>query len=107
MPRTIIGKTKAYITGGTSPEILTRDNPDGDAVVAEVVYSNFDMTDCGWSLVGEAEIRLEVPDERQLVENKVESLRAERRKVLADAEAKATSLDRQIQTLLAISYEPT
>lgn len=59
----------------------------------------------GWTLVGHADIVIRTVDEQQMVENKVESLRAKKNEVLAAAQAQATEIEGQIQRLLAISYD--
>jgi hypothetical protein len=58
----------------------------------------------GWTLVGEADVVLRIFDKRQLVTNKIDSLRAEHTQVLAEAEARATKIQSRIQQLLAIEY---
>lgn len=60
----------------------------------------------GYTKVGEAEVIVHLIDRDTMVQHKVESLRAEKTKTLADAQAKATAIDGQIQSLLAIEYTP-
>lgn len=57
----------------------------------------------GYSLVGTAEVTLTIADPDDLIGNKVQALRAEKQQTLADAQAKATRLESQIQQLLAIT----
>ncbi len=64
------------------------------------------MTASGWTFAGEAEITLQLVDHKALVENKVEALKAEVKSIKAEATMKVTQIERQIQTLLAITYEP-
>lgn len=59
----------------------------------------------GYSLVGTAEVTLTIADPDDLIANKVAALKAEKAQTLADAEAKATRIERQIQQLLAITHE--
>ena len=59
----------------------------------------------GYVYVGTAEVNIDAVDSKTLVENKVDTLKAERTKVLAEAQAKATAIEGQIQQLLAITYE--
>jgi len=102
--RTITGKSKAWFTNSAyGPEDLGR---DPDRVVSAVLsYSKDDMTPYGWSLAGEAEITITIPDQQTLVENKVESLRAEKKKLQAETQAKVTAIESQIQKLLAITFD--
>lgn len=63
------------------------------------------MAGLGYSFIGDVEMTVQVGDEKELIENKVESLKAEKAKVLSEAQAKATQLESKIQKLLAITYE--
>ena len=98
--QTITGELFAYLTGDNGPEEL-RDQ--GVKCLTLSPYSG--MGSVGWTLVGNASITVEIPDERQLVENKVESLKAEATKLRAETEARLTEIDRKINTLLAITFE--
>lgn len=68
-------------------------------------FNDADMTVHGWTRVGEAEITIEAPDASTLIANKVEALKALQRKLLGEAQAKATRIDAQIQKLLAITCD--
>lgn len=61
----------------------------------------------GYAFIGEATVTLDVPDERTLVDNKVEALRQEVKATRAEASAKVTQLEGQIQNLLAIDFSPS
>jgi hypothetical protein len=61
----------------------------------------------GYTYIGEATITVEVPDERTLIDSKVEALREEIKTTRAEATAKVTKLEGQIQQLLAIEYAPS
>lgn len=56
----------------------------------------------GYTRVGSASISLTPLGQEQMVGNKVESLKALKTKTLADAHAKATLIDEQINNLLAL-----
>lgn len=58
----------------------------------------------GWTFAGLADVTLRLTDMNGLVAEKVESLRAKRVEVLAKAQAEATQIERQINTLLAIEH---
>lgn len=75
------------------------------AVVGDLFYSTSDMSHHGWSKVGPATITLEIPEDDQLINNKVDALRKEITKTRADAEVKAKHLEKQVQQLLAITNE--
>lgn len=55
--------------------------------------------------VGTAEITLTLKPADQMAEAQITTLRAAKKKVLADAQMEATNIERQIQTLLAIANE--
>lgn len=59
----------------------------------------------GWTLVGYADVVVRPLPEQQLVESKVEALRAQKAEVLAKAQAEATDIDRKINTLLCLTFE--
>ncbi len=100
--RTITATVPAWLPGHNSPESLLGD--DLDAVNA-LSFVSYDMKASGYTLVGEAQITVHIQGEDKLIEAKVETLRAEKTKVLAEAERKSTEIERQIQTLLAITYD--
>lgn len=100
MSRTIEGITTAWLTTHSDPRVL---NEDG--CVAEVSYSNLDMSDMEWTRIGVATISIEVEDENRIVQDKIESLRKKQRDVLAAAHATSTRIDAAIQSLLAIGLD--
>lgn len=100
--RTITAKTKAWMSSGMSP----RDFDDQQRAIDRLVFLSLDMSDMGYTLVGEAEITVRVPDEDALIAGKVEMLRSQAKAVRAAAEAKCTEIEGEIQKLLAISYAP-
>lgn len=59
----------------------------------------------GYVPAGTATIALELVDGEQLVANKVDALRAEKAKVLGDAELAAVNIERKIQKLLALDCD--
>lgn len=68
-------------------------------------FSKNDMRHAGWTKVGEATITVELNDEREMVSNKIDSLREEAKAVRAEATAKVTRIESQINDLLAISFD--
>lgn len=61
----------------------------------------------GYTFVGEAVVTVEIPDVRELVDNKIVALREEAASIRAEATAKCTAIDSMIQNLLAIEYTPS
>jgi hypothetical protein len=61
----------------------------------------------GYTFVCQADVTVEIPDVRELVENKIAALREEAAAARAAATAKCTEIESQIQNLLAIEYTPT
>lgn len=102
--RTITGTTKAWITEHSTarPEHIAEGDP---RLVGWLTYSTMDMSDCGWVLVGEAKITIDLPSIEEVVTNQVAALRQQITNVRAEAENKATELERQVQQLLAITME--
>jgi hypothetical protein len=100
--KTIKATTKAWLPRHASPEDLL-----GDSVraVSAMTYSYYEMQHHGWTLVGDAEITVSLVDEDQIILNKVDSLRAEKDKIIADAQVKANAIEGQIQNLLAIEFK--
>lgn len=102
--RRIEGELVAYLPIGETPEILQRSDPV--KVLDALSFSSLDsMENIGWTRVGIARIVVEIVDEQRIVANKVTSLRAEKVKVVADATAKATEIERRIQSLLALPFD--
>lgn len=102
--RTITGTTKAWITEHSTarPEDIAEGNPQ---LVKWLAYSDHDMSTEGWALIGEAQITINLPSVNEVVTNRVASLRQQITNVRAEAENKATQLEREVQELLAITYE--
>lgn len=98
--QTITGEVFAYLTDNSGPEDLREHG------IGALKFSNYGgMASSGWTMVGKATVSVEIPDERTLVENKVDSLKAEATKLRAETEARLTEIDRKINTLLAITFE--
>lgn len=101
--RTITATVDAWMPSYRGPEDL---QGDPRRAINSLAFAECDMSDMGWTRIGTADVALHIVDENQLIENKVESLRAEQTKTRADAQAKVTELERQIQQLLAIEHTP-
>lgn len=90
-------------TSLTSPDEITDPNK---VRLGDLSYTNLDMTECGYTLIGKARITLALPDRDRLIDSKVASMRAEVKKIRAEAEAKASHIENQISNLLAIEFSP-
>ncbi|CUJ64853.1 hypothetical protein HMPREF3069_03175 [Achromobacter xylosoxidans] len=86
-----------------SPDEITDPNK---VRLGDLSYTNLDMTECGYTLIGKARITLALPDRDRLIDSKVASMRAEVKKIRAEAEAKASHIENQISNLLAIELSP-
>lgn len=107
--RTVTGTLIAWLASYQGPDEVSSKLDDAQ-VINNLQFSNGEYMGRGenpWTKVGLATVVVTLVDEREMVENKVESLRAEQQSVLAETQNKATQIERKIQTLLVISYEPT
>lgn len=59
----------------------------------------------GYILVGRAKIEIELLPQKEFTASAVVSLKNQQKKVLADAQAESTRIERQIQSLLALTFE--
>lgn len=59
----------------------------------------------GYTYAGTAEITFTPVEAKDLIANKIEALRGEVSKIRAEAKAKATKIEGQIQNLLAIGFD--
>lgn len=106
----VTGTLNAWVTEyGMQGFMAAKMQGDGNEMVdiAQYISPSIDMAEEGYTKVGIATIELELFDDKTVLANAVEALRAEKSKVLAEAQAKATRLDEKIQNLLAITHEPT
>lgn len=59
----------------------------------------------GYRLIGWAEIKVDVMPVKSMLTSAVETLKAEKETVLAEAQKRATEIEGEIQKLLAITYD--
>lgn len=92
-------ETKAWMSSHNTytPDQLR--TPDG---VASLNYTHLDMGTFGDALVGTATITVELVDDRVMIDNKIDSLREQAASIRAEATAKCTKIESQIQQLLCI-----
>lgn len=106
MPRTITTTLNVLVSQccGLTPQDL--ETADPEKVAHSLAYwPTHWAVDNGYSIVGSAEVAVTLHDTDTVLANKVEALRAEQAATLAEAQAKATKIERQIQQLLAITHE--
>lgn len=105
MSRTITGQCKAWITdlSHLTPEQLINLNDP-----SELLFTDVDMKDSGWTHVGEATIAVEIfATTEDLIASKVDTLKAQADKIRAEAHREVTRIESQINQLLAITHQPT
>jgi hypothetical protein len=76
---------------------------------SKLTFSSFEWKDGapeGWTRLGEATLTVEIPSVDDIINSKVDSLKAQVKSIRAEAEAKANFVESQINTLLAIEYAP-
>lgn len=106
MPRTITTTLNVVASQYCSFTPNDYATANGQTLARGLAYWPTDFTlDSGFSKVGTAEVTITLHDPDDLIANKVAALKAEKTQTLADAEAKATRIERQIQQLLAITHE--
>ena len=100
--RTVTGTITAWLSAYGHPEDLT--GPDAEAFNS-LLFSNADMSANSWSKAGKATVTVEIFEHGELVQCKVDTLRAAQTKARADAQLAEVGYERQIQELLAITDE--
>lgn len=94
--KTIKGKLKVWITDSAAQYGYDKDSINGYA------YSNAEMSDCGWTLAGTAEITIKIESDDALVKNMVSAIDAQIQKTKADAQVAINALEERKQQLLAL-----
>lgn len=102
--RTITGEVGVYLPSYSSvtPEDLV--SADDAMLIKRIQFSALDMTP-EWARIGTATVTVTLATTESIVQGQVATLKAQQRKVKGDAEAEVTKLERQIQSLLAITHE--
>jgi hypothetical protein len=119
--RTLVGRAPAFFIpeAGGPEDLVTFERAMAAAILAPHCLLTPDAESCkrtvvfagervrvpdGWTLVGMADVKFQIVGERELVGNKVKSLQAQERRLMAESEARLTEIRAKIQTLLAIDY---
>lgn len=103
MARTITHTTQAWLPAFVNPKRL-HDNDAADSLTFYTPLRLKAWLEGGYTFVGPATITVEIPDESSIYAAKVESLKAAKTQVLAEAQAQATAIEGEIQKLLAIPF---
>jgi len=102
--RKITGTLYVSLSEYSDPDQLK--NPDEAMALKALTFTSYDITSSsGYCKAGTATVTVELDDEKELVENKAASLRAEITKVRADAENAITNLTVKLNSLLALTNE--
>jgi hypothetical protein len=99
--RKITGTLFVSLSEYSDPERL-KDKDDAKALLA-LTFSQCDLSSSGYSKAGTATVTVTLDDEKQLIENKADSLRAEIKKVRAESQNAITKLTEKLNSLLAIA----
>jgi hypothetical protein len=115
MSKTHTGTLHAWLSKDRSIEGFFDDNATPEQIVSAPLLTTSEPAKEGeapsyweregYTYLGTAEVTLTVGGRQELVEKKVVSLRAMQVAVVAEAQAKKTALERQIQKLLAIGCD--
>jgi hypothetical protein len=79
--------------------------PYGTPEAPNYVHREFEMAEHSYATVCPHTVVVEIPDGFDPVTGMVDSLRSQKKQVLAEAQLKANKLEQQIQSLLAIEYK--
>jgi len=96
----------AYLTNEyLSLDTILGMHDESDAI-SNLTFYNKDMTQHGWVNVGTADIEVTFITREEALQNQVESLKAKKASIIAEATEKATEIDERIQSLLALPAPP-
>lgn len=98
--RTITGTIPAFIPNRfiSVKDLLSR-SPDDS--LGSLAYFKKSL-DTDWIACGTAQITVTFDDDEKVVAGMVDALKAEKQKIIADANVKAMQIDERIQSLLAL-----
>jgi len=104
---TIKATVGAWLSSDYAQQRFVEGRQSGDPArtLAAIALNHQDMTDCGWTRIGEATVTLEVAEDSQIRQNMVSALQEQKRSVLAKAQREAMQIEERIQNLLAISFD--
>ena len=103
--RTITAEIQAFIPdryGHYTPYQMINEMKPEEALNCMMFYTN---PISNWTKVGKATITVTFDEDDTIVNNMVDTLKAKKSKVLADAQVEANAIDQKIQSLLAIEQK--
>lgn len=105
MTKIIEGNSTAWLTRNShlGPEDIRDADPDDFTFTRP----DLDMSSSGWVKMGTAHIRIELIDQEFWTGAKIEAIEAEIEALVVSTEARVNILKGQIQSLKAITYQPT
>lgn len=109
--KTITGTINAFVTESRQEsyalalQALKTGEGDEKSVIEQLSFSCLDMSSCGWTKIGTAEITITFDDDDTVRDSLVAGLKAKKAEILATAQAEATRIEEKIQSLLAIEWD--
>ena len=92
----------AWLPGHQAPDALRLLTGDDVTLINGLGYSTVDMSSAGWVRVGTAQITVTLESHDAMTAAAVDALRRKQ----GELQAECTQIERQIQSLLAITLEP-
>lgn len=101
----ITATTAAYISEWSQQRFVeSMKSDDPDKSIDFLMFAKTDAGMEGWTKAGTAHITVEILDDDTIRSGMVDTLKEQRKTVLAEAQLKAMQIDEKIQSLLAIEY---
>jgi hypothetical protein len=99
-------KAYAYLTD-TDLKFMKPEDLNSEKILNNVHISTHDMSIAGWIKVGDVDVDLSLLPTDTIIGNAVKALRVKQEILRAEATAKCTKLEGQIQQLLCLENKPT
>lgn len=98
-------KVFAYATDNWQIQAFKNENASAEERTGHLhICQNADMEEHGWTLLGEGLAELTIVDKKQFTERQLKALKAKLQGIRAEAQAKCTEIEGQINNLLAIEH---
>ena len=99
------GTLNVWLSSGSYTRSSELHKLDDERLVASVHFQNADMSHCGWTRVGTAEVIINLDDLKTVTANQVAMLQGRLKEMRAEHQQAQNRLTKQIQELLAIDNE--
>lgn len=99
------GTVNVWLSSGTYAKPSELQKLDGTELVDLLHFQNADMSSCGWTRVGTAEVIITLDDCKTVTANQVAILQSQLKEMRAEHQQAQNRLTKQIQELLAIDNE--